>query len=258
MKELTLDTANQYGFNLEFKTNKTLDEKGYNCLMNETFPTKDGFVEIDVIAKDAIHHLLIECKGASKDTILLLTKAATNRIAKDKIGHTRYNVNNGDYRMPIFNIGTDQAIYTNSGDFFHIKKDGSSPESINKASKNDAQNNFYKAQKQLLAAITAYSNANPLDTTNQVHSTYIVPLIVTNAQIWVVDYNENEPKISQQGGTLHRVVNDDNVLYLDIGGDSAKSFVIPVINYSYLESFLRKLNDPPYIRHQIALDLSYK
>ncbi|HFK5876199.1 TPA: hypothetical protein ACGYSL_000058 [Legionella pneumophila] len=49
-KKLILDAANRYGFNLEFRTKKVLEEKNFSVLMNQLMKSGDEFVEIDIRA----------------------------------------------------------------------------------------------------------------------------------------------------------------------------------------------------------------
>ena len=106
MKKQIIKTAEQYGFNLEFKTCKKLEEAEFACKLNEILLTEDSSIEVDLIAQNRKLHLIVECKGASKDTALVLVKGAENRITGDQAHDlsTRYTLN--DYKIPIFRIDT--------------------------------------------------------------------------------------------------------------------------------------------------------
>lgn len=61
------------GFNLEFKTKKILDELNFYCNLNSLYRLNDEIIEIDLLAKDhKDKHLVIECKGCSADSFLIL------------------------------------------------------------------------------------------------------------------------------------------------------------------------------------------
>lgn len=181
-KELIIKAAEQYGFNLEFKTSKKLEETGFVCELNEILPFGNSTVEVDLIARKQFSylHLIIECKGADEDTILLLVKGSNNRIKNDKPAQydSRYTIGNV-IQIPMFEINTKSAAHTITGDFFRKAEENKKEVVLKKTSKNDDRTKFYKAQQQILAAIEAYSKKLVAEEDIQ----HVVPLIVTNADI---------------------------------------------------------------------------
>ncbi len=224
------EAADKYGFNLEFKTGSCFKEKGYSTNLNELL----SGVEIDVIAVNDDEHLLIECKGACQGTALILIKAPKN--IEDKVKGTSEKsrwILNDDYKMPILTLPRE-AIYTSTGDFFLANRN----KSLVKASKNNANNNFYKAQQQVKEAMVEYLKIPPHRVEDDTNSHAIVPLIVTNAEIWVVDYSLEEPTVIRHNYVFH-VAHVNNELTLShVSGEVCQAFSIPVVNINSLPKFI--------------------
>ncbi|HAU2429474.1 TPA: hypothetical protein JBL05_13140, partial [Legionella pneumophila] len=146
--KLILDAANSYGFNLEFRAKKILEEKSFSVLMNQLIKNGDEFVEIDIkAAQYQGREWLIECKGAANSSYLILIKEDNSN--DPKLYNTRRHViKDSNYRVAQFKPDENQCFFTFTGDFFN--KTGNQ---LKKASKNDFENNFFKAQNQILSAI---------------------------------------------------------------------------------------------------------
>ena len=79
----------------------------------------------------------------------------------------------------------------------------------------------------------------------------IVPLIVTNSKVWVVNYNDEEPIALEHKWVLHRVViNPTSKLPLKKTGDpddhdDSKYFSIPVVNVKHLKDLAVIISETP-------------
>lgn len=70
---------------------------------------------------------------------------------------------------------------------------------------------------------------------------YLYPLIVTNADIWVVDYNDmDKPQVVNHKWVIHKVKNDNQVINFE---PDFESYFYPVliININYLKELLAQL-----------------
>ena len=124
----------------------------------------------------------------------------------------------------------DNYFFTFSEDFFKTEKNGD----LKKMTRNDDDNNFYKAINQIQASIIAASKIPfPLIERNKVKT--IIPMIITNADIYVIDYASTpQPKVSQHKWILHKAtVSIDMCLK-----DKAMMLALPVVNINYLNDFL--------------------
>ena len=127
--EKIIHAAEKSGFNLEFKTKKILDGLNYDCQLNSLVRSEREIIEIDLIAINTMtqHHVIIECKGSSPESSLILIQEQTNqnnsinRIDLDE--HIRIN--------QFSNLQQNFIAFT--GDFFDEK--------YNRKSKDDTKNN---------------------------------------------------------------------------------------------------------------------
>ncbi|HAT1795956.1 TPA: hypothetical protein ACSJUJ_000120 [Legionella pneumophila] len=232
-KKLILDAANRYGFNLEFRTKKVLEEKNFSVLMNQLMKSGDEFVEIDIRAAQYTgREWLIECKGSSDSSHLILIKEDSSNDPKS-YNTKRHAIQDSNYRIAQFKPDENQYFFTFTGDFFN--KTG---QQLKKISKNDSENNFFKAQYQILSAIKAISLTDT-DKDKSKDFPIIIPMIVTNAKIWVIDYNKSsEPGVSQHKWVLHKVKIKNNLFIAPKYEIEYDSISILVLNIDYLDEFL--------------------
>lgn len=229
-EELVKTAANKYGFNLEFKTKCIFEKIGCVTEANKLLRLNDDLLEIDLVATlYPDRPFIVECKGTDSSSFLILVRESTNVRSQTHIIR-RHIISGTNYRLVGYDSSPQTFFCTFTGDFFsyHTKE-------LKKLSKNDEENNFYKAQLQMINAISAFSNIN----TKAV--SHIIPLIVTNAKIWVVDYNDsNSVSANSYKWVLHKVKLDAK-LELDQRDeeDDVLSFVIPVVSSTYLEEFIK-------------------
>lgn len=247
--ELIKKTAEKYGFNLEFRTSKILEKDSYASLLNKVIQHGSKLTEIDVLATKYNEglHLVVECKGANNNSLLILVKSSNSTLNEYKNSHTnatRYIIDDSEYRIPIapINKSPSDPIYTITGDFFQMNDS----KTLKKYSKNDEGNNFYKAQQQIIEAIDVYSKEPIKNPEGDQRKDYIVPLIVTNSEIWVIDFNDDETKASNHKWVLHRTLINDKKLPLKLNGIYCSYFPITIVNINHLESALKNINKVTY------------
>ncbi|ADG25964.1 TPA: hypothetical protein JBA76_08655 [Legionella pneumophila subsp. pneumophila] len=219
--DLIQNAADKYGFNIEFKTKKIFQELELDAEVNSIF----NGIEIDLVSPSHKPKFIIECKGAQADTILVLIKESNDKA------YTKHKViKDSKYGIPYYSMGP--SIFTTfTGDFFTKSKN-----ELKRISKNDNQNNFYKALDQITKAVAACTK-QPLDSEMK----YLYPLIVTNADIWVVDYNDmDKPQVVNHKWVIHKVKNDNQVINFE---PDFESYFYPVliININYLKELLAQL-----------------
>lgn len=231
--KLILDAANRYGFNLEFRAKKILEEKSFSVLMNQLIKNEDEFVEVDIkAAQHKGREWLIECKGASNSSYLILIKE-DNSIDPKMYNTRRHAIKDSNYRIAQFKPDENQYFFTFTGDFFNkIGKE------LKKAAKNDFENNFFKAQNQILSAINAIS-VTDVDKSKSSDFPVIIPVIITNAKIWVIDYNNSSaPEVNPYKWVLHKIPTKNNLFIVPKSGREFGSISTLVLNIEYLEEFL--------------------
>lgn len=214
-----IEAAQKSGFNLEFKTKKVFEERGDICTFNQLINFQNNLIEIDITSRAFNEHIIVECKGGTPDSYLILIKdpSDTNR---------NYNINIRE------NIYLNQFVYfgdapiTFTGDFYS--------NTYNRISKDDSKNNFYKAQEQIANAIPAYSDfiINSISS----ETNFILPIIVTNTKIFVVDFESNEPSAQNYKWIFHRVKNNNH-----IGSNNVLDYIIPVVNIEHLQTFISSI-----------------
>lgn len=209
-RQTIIRTAERYGFNLEFKVQKILQDKEFHVEQNKSISHNSSNIEIDVVAreKNSYLHLLIECKGAAKDSALILIKSPDNIFKNCQFESNIYFSikENDDYCIPKINLSeTDAPFCSNTGDFFTGNGD-----CLKRCSKNSDKSNFYKAQQQILEAIKAYTNKIPTENEEGDSSTnFLIPIIVTNAEIWLVDYTEARPEATELQWAAQAICNTE-------------------------------------------------
>ncbi|VEG89829.1 NERD domain-containing protein [Legionella spiritensis] len=225
------DAAKKYGFDLEYRTKKAFKNLNENIIVetNVCFVTDNDTVEIDVIAKIPYqYHFLVECKGTHSDSILLLVRDHNSRTFNQQ-----GSILSSSDRLLQFTPDKDQDFFTFTGDFFN-KRGGE----LKPSSKNDNDNNLYKAQVQIIDAIQAYlhykSDDAFIEDTSSSGQREIIPLIVTNADIWVINYGEEPESVKQYKWVLHNV-RVNSKLNLD---DSRENFLILIISIKYLQELI--------------------
>lgn len=222
--DLIVDAAEKYGFNIEFKSKKIFEELRLSPEVN----IRINGIEIDLVAPYHKPRFIVECKGVSANSILILI-----RDSKDKSYLNRRNIIGTNYRIPYYPAGIEVITFT--GDFFAKSQKG---DELKRTSKHDGQSNFFKAQEQVAMGIAACVK-NPLE---DIH--YLHPIIVTNAKIWVVDYNNSNntrPQVENYKWVIHKSIQDSQLI--DFGPDD-ESYFYPtiVVNIEYLKELLGQFN----------------
>ena len=175
-KEGLIATLNKTGYMLEEKAYKLL--KDFGAVQNIVFNNPDDDrIEIDLIhSKDGVF-FIIECKRTEYDWIF--THGLDNKknvemikIENGKLSMFRYI--SGDYKITKHQIG------------LKVKDDGSIEKTNNKDVM-QSKENFNNGVYQLLNNIDVF-----LEKSNVVNKKYIIPIIVTNAGLFFVEYKENQ------------------------------------------------------------------
>lgn len=226
-KDLILNAASKSGFKLEFETKKIFSEKGFKTEINQSYLYKDVPFEIDIVAsyQRPEIHFVVECKGSESTSCLILVKDA---VSNEKMAIARSIFLNSNARLVGFN-STTRIPSSITGDFYR-----NTDKALIKLSKNDEENNFYKAQQQIKDGILAfYKHIEELNETPY----YIVPLIVTNSQIWAVDYNWDEPQCAKYKWFLQKIKLDSR-FKLSTNNTPTTSLLVPIVNIDYLKDFV--------------------
>lgn len=217
LKDLA-DAAQKQGFKLEFETHSILNDylnkgalkkvrSGVNFPVNRP-PTDMGHLQTNTIVREidvygsccsSTHqvaiHFLIECKGTSPENKLLLVEETNSAY---------YQPNNIFTEILIPDLSIDGGLLTSggksilssknngplqvfTGDFFKWDENKCI---YTQAAKNEDANNLYKGVHQLNVAIAAMIANRQLRISQ--YQNILVPMIVTNAEISVVNYEENE------------------------------------------------------------------
>lgn len=228
-KELVEQAAKAYGFNLEYRAKGIFEQRGCVVETNKFLSVEKGFIEIDIFAKNKqnpTRQFVVECKGTHKDSYLILIKDLSS---KNHEQIKRASIKNTNYRVTGIESAKKDIFCTFSGDFF-----SSHQSKLKKISKNDSENNLYKAQEQLLDAISAISK---MDTANNDVCTYLTPIIITNAKIWVVDYSsstEEEGVTQQYKWVFHKIQMSKEVT---VDGLFVHAIII---NVEFLDEFVKQ------------------
>ena len=231
-ENLVLDVAEKYGFNLEFKTKNLFAKKGYSTEINKLYKYEEEYLEIDLLASKFDRVFVVECKGTASNSALILIKNHENDNFDTNI-FTRRKIDN---YIRIMGFGGTGCFCTFTGDFLYKEQKG-----FKKASKNDSENNFYKAQQQMTTALHAVATINniKISDTSQQQIRHLMPLIVTNANIWVVDYEQNPVKATKHKWIKHKVISNTK-LPLTIEDTPVHTYLCHVINIHHLDEFLHK------------------
>lgn len=237
-KSMVKTAADSTGFGLEFRAKEILETNQYKTNFNEDLVFNGISQQIDVLAwKTVCQELLIECKGSKKGSVLLLIKEPrmksidSNNIASLDVSGTDTKLINTYYEYSI-----PRTWLTFTGDFFHLKISGKNT-ILNQTPKSDFDSNFYKAQGQLSKAITINAKLNTQRKTGLPKD--VMPILLTNSEIWVVDYEENmEIKYKW---VLHRVSCFDEETEFYRNGDNIGWYILPIVNIEYFDDFLKCL-----------------
>ncbi|WP_131778955.1 hypothetical protein [Legionella bozemanae] len=224
---LVIEAAEKYGFNIEFKTKSLFQTKGYNTEINKFYYYEGELLAVDVHAELHDRLFLVECKGTASNSMLVLIKDPD----KSESIYVRREIDNYDSR--IMGFGGAGLFCTFTGDFFSKEQN-----KLKKLSKNDTENNFYKAQTQITNAIHAVSWDIQQKSATEENPIHIMPLIVTNAHIWVIDYEQNPISATNHKWVKHKVVS--NKLPIFLKEDRIFTYLVNIVNVNYLQEFLDK------------------
>ena len=253
-KKLVKDIALQNGYLIEFEVSKALnaiDDSSKTISMGHLVGNNN--IEIDVVAAFYKKHYLIECKGCEKKSFLILVKApslmknnddnSSMRMMNVEFGEMPRPSPNGDgyifeYKIFNFNINhKNSAPYTVNGDFH---KNGSTK----KFDTADSRSNLYKAQQQICEAMVNYEPSKFEHDDDQRCS--VIPMIVTNSNICVIDYEkENEPVVAQHKWVIHRVANKlKNLRIIKNNNNRHKTtvFQLLIVNKRYVKELVEIIN----------------
>lgn len=252
--------AENHGYLIEFEVSKTLKEINKPPVHVEMgHLVGPNNIEIDVVAAFSNRQYLIECKGNQKGSGLILVKAPLSMIKKEgqcnakflklsKVGvggNQLLMIREAEERglrvgneFHLFNFDINNQVsapYTINGDFYKPDKKG--------FDKNDPRNNLYKAQQQICEAIEYFSPFEGCGSS-------VIPMIVTNSDIWVIDYENGEnPEVTKHKWVIHRVVNRlTNPRIQKTDSENAFVFHLLITNKHHLKELVTIINNfrPPY------------
>lgn len=226
--ELVINAAEKYGFNLEFKTKNLFEMKGYLTEINKLYYYEGEPLELDVQAKLHDRLFLVECKGTASNSMLILVKDPDN----SELLYSRRSIENHNSR--IMGFGGAGRFCTFTGDFFTKEQ-----HHLKKLSKNDTENNFYKAQTQISNALCAVSSTIQNSSNAENKPIHIMPLIVTNAQIWVIDYEQDPISATHHKWVKHKVVSNTKLPLLS-KDKKVFTYLANIVNINHLKDFLDK------------------
>jgi hypothetical protein len=259
--ELAKQAAENYGFNLEFKTKRELEKNQYQVDLNVPLA---GGIEVDVKASKYKHmQLIIECKGADPTSCLILVKEAK----KEHYNSRRHIISYSNFAIAQYKPHPDSKFFTFTGDFFHLSKDR---KQLNKAPRDYEKNNFYKAQTQIIEALNAFSsrmvsknrlnlllaisesdfsekdkdnariNIEDLDSGEIKDWCYLIPIIVTNVKnIFVIDYTQDEVIVERHKWVLQKTKINEQISLQKKNGEKPHSISVAVVSIEYLDEFTK-------------------
>ncbi len=233
------DAANRTGFSLEFKAKNILEQKNYNTKYNEVLIFDNESQETDIIAWETkFQDMILECKGAKEGIVLILIKEPESKklhpskICNLDISDTGSKLVNTYYQFE------KNTWLTFTGDFYQLKNTQEG-KILTTATKNNVDTNFYKAQLQILKAIVLNANLNakyesqfPKD---------ITPIILTNSEIWVVDYENTTEK--KYKWVLHRAILSESSAKFTCNGEPRSWYTLPIVDVQYFDDFLKSLKE---------------
>lgn len=229
MEAKIIEAAKRYGFNLEFRASEVFKAEHYRVELNTVSIVNELPHETDVLGwcTSGIA-IAAECKGTEQNSILLVIKESNNTL--NSFSTENKGIMGSKYTLGQFKPPDNNYFFTFSGDFFKTTNNGD----LKKMTRNDDSNNFYKAINQIQASIVAASKIDfPLIDGNGVK--IIIPMIITNADIYVIDYaSDSKPKVSQNKWVLHKAV-VSKILPLQ---ENAMMLCFPIVNINYLGNFL--------------------
>lgn len=255
--QLVTQAAEKYGFNLEFKTKEIFEKNQYQVDLN--VPLRDG-IEVDVHAsRDQNRQVLIECKGTDPSSCLILIKDP-----KKNYKTNRYNIPNSKFAIAQYKPHAGSDFYTFTGDFFNLKN-----KELKRSSINDENNNFYKAQIQIMEALNAFYMSEASRTVLSMFEEdnnngeseercFLIPMIVTNAdKIWVVDYSKKDGIAKPHKWVLQRARINDYIHIEYKNGEKPYSISVAVVSINYLDQFLKFVENMFLSHGEISIENSY-
>lgn len=281
-KDLVREAAQKYGFNLEFKTKKILEENQYQVDLNVPLT---GGIEVDVKAtKDQHKQVLIECKGTDPTSCLILVKEAKSEYYNSR----RHIIAHTNFAIAQYKPHPESDFYTFTGDFFNLRNKNNKKKELTRNSSTDSNNNFYKAQSQIIEALNAISkpmasenqfqlqmaisksdlssedklkaliNIDDLNIIKHENLCYLIPVIVTNVKsIWVVDYTQDEVIVEPHQWVLQKARINEQIPLKSKNGEKPYSISISVVSISYLSQFLKFIEAMSVPEGEISIDSSY-
>ncbi|WP_192483570.1 MULTISPECIES: hypothetical protein [Cysteiniphilum] len=257
------DIAVKNGYLLEFEVCQSIDklinkQERSEIRMGELIGRDN--IEVDIIAAFFEKNYMIECKGAQEGTNLILVKAPKSICDKDndttksyssdvvcQLVTKKHKLASGrdiNYRVINFNIKDGQsAPYTINGNFHQMN----SNKCFDSA---DSRNNFYKAQQQICQTMENFSPTPLIEGDNKPYPSIVIPIIATNADIWVIDYETNSgsdinPVIKQYDWAIHRVVNRSQNIKIITNSElqhTSPIMQVLIVNKHKIESLIKFLN----------------
>ncbi|MHA3320699.1 hypothetical protein ACX1FC_05535 [Legionella pneumophila] len=255
--KLAKQAAENYGFNLEFKTKRELENNKYQVDLNVPLT---GGIEVDVKASKKNMQLIIECKGADPSSCLILVKEAKNEYYNTN----RHIIAHTNFAIAQYKPHPDSELYTFTGDFFNLIEQKNKDPKLNKA----PYGIFYKAQIQIIEALNAISspiasvnklkqicaisdsnlseedkvkatiNIDNLDSDEKKDWCYLIPVIVTNVKnILVIDYTNNDIIVESHKWVLQKSKINEQIKLKKKNGERPLSISIAVVSIKYLREF---------------------
>lgn len=216
LEERLIEAASQEGFGHEFNVRKIFEKNNFKCISNKRIAINDELHEIDLIAVKNDYGYLIECKGSSSDSYLILIQEAK--------GHNARYLRKVETTELISFEGEIKNVISYTGDFFN--------KNFTRATKNNPRNNFYKATEQVDKSIIAF--ASDLHAKKSFNN--IIPLIAVNCKIYILNYQGEQVEIKECKWALNRIFRVVDSLFHNV-----QEYLIPVVNISYLQEFLNYL-----------------
>ncbi|WP_440616220.1 hypothetical protein [Cysteiniphilum sp. 6C5] len=262
--DIIQDIAIKNGYLLEFEVCQSIDklintQEQSEIRMGELIGRDN--IEVDIIAAFYDKNYIIECKGAQEGTNLILVKAPKSICDKDNdttegyssdvvcpLVTKKHRLASGrdiNYRVLNFNIKDGQsAPYTINGNFHQMK----SNKCFDSA---DSRNNFYKAQQQICQTMENFSPIQSIEDDDKPYPSIVIPIIATNADIWVIDYETNSggninPVIEKYDWAIHRVVNRSQNIKIIINPElqhASPIMQVLIVNKHKIRELIKLLND---------------
>lgn len=184
---------------------------------------------------------------------MILVKEPSGKFYNTK----RHIISYTEYAIAQCKPDAESEFFTFTGDFFNLKPNN---KELKPLVFSDDNNNFYKDQNQVIETLNGISSRE--SSLNRLKETldeykkentpsnkcFLIPIIVTNANISVVDYTMDEVLVEPHKWVLQKAKINDLISLENQNGESPYTISIPVVNIAFLAQFVK------YIERMVVVE----